>query len=126
MKQKIIIDATESVLGRMASFAAKSALLGKEVVVVNCNDAIVIGDKANILEKYTIMRKKGGSSLKGPHFPKSPERLVKRTIRGMLSHKQMRGKDALKRIICYNKTPEEYKNIEKTSFRKDVKVESMK
>ena len=125
MRHKIIIDATDSVLGRIASFAAKNSLLGREVIIVNCNDAIVIGSKQVIMDKYSTMRKKGGSSLTGPHFPKNPEKLIKRTIRGMLSHKQMRGKEALKRIICYNKVPEEYKSVDKINFNKSVKFKSM-
>lgn len=113
MTIKIVIDAKDYILGRLASFAAKQAILGKSVVIVNCDDVIVAGNRANIIDEYYRLRKKGGSSLKGPFFPKEPYRIVKRTVRGMLQYKLKRGADALKRVICYNNTPAEYENVKK-------------
>lgn len=113
MNQKIIVDGKNAILGRLASFAAKQSLLGKEVIIVNCNSVVVSGNKRTAINEYRVLRAKGGSSLRGPFFPKQPDRLVKRTIRGMLSHKQGRGREALKRILCYNETPTEYLEVEK-------------
>lgn len=107
MSKVIVIDADNSVLGRLASHAAKQALLGKEVSVVNCEKAVVSGSRKIIVAKYHSLRTKGGSSLKGPKFPSIPHMIVKRTIRGMLSHKQGRGADALKKIRCYDGVPKE-------------------
>lgn len=104
---KLIIDGTNAILGRLASQAAKQALLGKEVFVVNCEKAVVSGNKKIIVEKYKSLRNKGGSSLKGPKFPTKPAMIMKRTIRGMLSHKQGRGAEALKRIKCFEDIPKE-------------------
>ncbi len=111
--EKIIIDGSNATLGRLASYAAKQSLSGKEIVIVNSNDVVIIGNKKNILEKYIILVKKGGSSLKGPKISRTPERILKRTIRGMLPHKKGRGEDAMDSIICYNGTPEEFKNSKK-------------
>jgi len=36
-----------------------------------------------------VMRSKGGAGLKGPFFPKTAERILKRTIRGMLPYKKI-------------------------------------
>jgi ribosomal protein L13 len=55
-----------------------------------------------------------------------PERIVKRTIRGMLSYKQKRGSDALKRIICYNQTPEEFKEVKKIISGKGKNISKIK
>jgi large subunit ribosomal protein L13 len=104
---KIIIDAHNSVLGRIASYAAKQALLGKEVAIVNCEKAIISGSRKVIIDKYKTLRTKGGSSLKGPIFPTQPAMIIKRTVRGMLSHKQGRGATALKKIRCYEGIPKE-------------------
>ena len=41
----------------------------------------------------------------------------------MLSHKQARGREALKRIKCYNKVPEQYKDVEKKSVFKNEKYQ---
>jgi len=123
---KIVIDANNAILGRLASYAAKQALLGKEIVIVNCNDAVITGKKSSIVSEYMVARARGGSSLKGPFFPKSPERILKRTIRGMLSYKQGRGREALKRIICYNATPAEYEEAKKIIAGKEKNIKTIK
>ncbi len=118
MENKLIVDAENSVLGRMASLVAKAALMGKEVIVVNAEKTIVSGKKQDIAAKYIILRKKGGSSQKGPIHTASSERIVKRTIRGMLEHKKGKGREAFKRIRCYDKIPEELKNMDKVKIGK--------
>lgn len=86
--RKIVIDATKATLGRLASYAAKQALLGKEVIIVNCNNAVITGDRRMIINEYKIQRQRGSSTLEGPYFPNIPEKLLKRTIRGMLRYKR--------------------------------------
>ncbi|MDO8509185.1 MAG: 50S ribosomal protein L13 [Nanoarchaeota archaeon] len=125
MTGKIIIDASNAPLGRLCSVAAKKALLGNSVVVVNCNNAVVSGRKRGVIDSYRESRMRGGSSLNGPHFPKNPERIVKRTIRGMLSYKEGRGRDAFGRIICYNDTPAEFIESKKLTLEKEFKVKTI-
>ncbi len=122
---KLIIDATNATLGRLSSFAAKQALLGKEIIIVNCKKAIITGNKSSIAKEYYESRARGGHSLKGPNFPKAPERIVKRTIRGMLSYKQGRGREALKRIMCYNEIPQEYLAEKKILAGKEKNVNTI-
>ena len=74
-----------------------------------------------IVEKYATLVKKGGHSLKGPKIIRTPERILKRTVRGMLSHKQTRGSDAIKRVICHNEIPEEYKESKKIKAGREKK-----
>ena len=50
MENEIIIDATDAALGRMATFAAKQALNGKKVIILNSEDAIITGKKHAILD----------------------------------------------------------------------------
>jgi large subunit ribosomal protein L13 len=126
MTDKLIIDATNTQLGRLASHTAKQALLGKSLIIVNCNDAIISGRKSTIIDEYKQTRSRSSSSLKGPHFPKSPERIVKRTIRGMLSYKQTRGSQALKRILCYNTTPKEYEGSQTTNLKFPIATKTIK
>tara|TARA_Y100000310_G_C20526626_1_gene736374 strand:- start:727 stop:1095 length:369 start_codon:yes stop_codon:yes gene_type:complete len=106
-------------MGRLASYSAKQALLGKEVIVVNVNDVVVVGRKEDIVSKYQTLIEKGGASLKGPRIIRTPERILKRTIRGMLPHKQERGKTALGKVKCYNETPEEFKESKKIKAGKE-------
>ncbi len=128
MEMKIVVDGKNALLGRLASYVAKQSLLGKEISIVNCNEVVVSGKPKSVIGEYKEMRNKGGSSLKGPFFPKLPERIVKRTIRGMLSHRQGRGRDALKRIKCYNETPIEFENSKmiKSGKEKDIKKIKLK
>jgi large subunit ribosomal protein L13 len=115
---KIIIDGTNTILGRLASYAAKQALLGKEVTIVNCNDIVIAGNRDNILGEYLIIRQKDGSNLRGPFLPKVPEKIMKRTIRGMLRYRKGRGEQALDRIMCYNKVPAELASAQKITLAK--------
>jgi len=113
---EIIIDATNAVIGRFASYVAKQALAGKSIIILNSENAIITGNKDSILEHYLQRRRRHGSSQKGPIFPSIAERILKRTIRGMLPHKQERGRIALKRVICYKGVPEKYKDSKKIKF----------
>lgn len=123
---QIVIDAASSVLGRVASYAAKQALLGKSVIVLNCEDALITGRRNLILETYSQMRRRGKGWFKGPIVPKVAEKLMKRTIRGMLEYTQKRGEEALDRIICYNKTPKEFAQLKKISLAKELKTKATK
>ena len=51
-----------------------------------------------------------------------PERIVKRAVRGMLPHKQARGREALKRVMCYNVVPSELEGKEMISLKRELKV----
>jgi large subunit ribosomal protein L13 len=123
---KIVIDGKNAILGRLASFAAKKSLLGREIAIVNCDEVVISGKPGSIIGEYQEMRAKGGSSRKGPFFPRSPERIVKRTVRGMLSYKQGRGREALKRIRCYNDVPEEFGKANKIVAGKEKKIKTIK
>lgn len=125
MIEKIVIDAANAPLGRVASFAAKKALLGNSVFIVNCNESVISGRKRNVIDEYKIARIRGGSSLKGPNFPKNPERIMKRTVRGMLSYKEGRGREAFKRILCYNGLPAELMDAKKINLQKEFKVKTL-
>ena len=119
MEDKIIIDGTHATMGRLSSFVAKQALLGKKIIIVNVNEVVIVGKKEDILSKYQILFKKGGSSQKGPRIIRTPERILKRVIRGMLPHKQMRGRDALNNIRCYNEIPTEFLEVKKIRAGKE-------
>jgi len=97
-------------MGRIASVAAKQALLGKEIVILNCAEAIITGNKTAAIEKYLHIKQLGGSSQRGPYLRSAPERMMKRVVRGMLPYRKGKGGEALKRIKCYNEVPEEYKD----------------
>ncbi|MEM2956127.1 MAG: 50S ribosomal protein L13 [Candidatus Pacearchaeota archaeon] len=111
--KEIIIDAAGSALGRFSTFAAKQALLGNKVIIINCNKAVITGKKHAVLEAYQKKLARGGFSQKGPYISKIPEKIVKRTIRGMLPWNIARGRKAFKLIKCFNESPEQYAKSEK-------------
>ena len=55
---RIIIDANHGIFGRLCSFAAKKALQGDEVIIVNCEKAIITGNKKDVVKKYSELREK--------------------------------------------------------------------
>ncbi|MEM2915779.1 MAG: 50S ribosomal protein L13 [Candidatus Woesearchaeota archaeon] len=108
---EINIDATNLIVGRMASYVAKQALLGHSVNIFNCEKAIMTGGKKFNVENYRHLIKETGQPQKGPFLSRLPDRFVRRQIRGMLPHKKPRGAAAFKRIMCYVGVPEEFKGI---------------
>ncbi len=99
--KKIYVDAENAVVGRLASFSAKESLNGNDIIIFNCEKAIITGDKKRILEDFMVKLRRGGQIEKGPYYPKTTERILKRIIRGMLPYKKERGKSAFKKIKCY-------------------------
>ncbi len=120
-----IIDAQETILGRLASYVAKNALqTQEEIIVVNCEKVIITGSRKNIEKELHEKRSRHGQSQKGPNPSKLGERMVKRTIRGMLpNYRSGRGREAWKRIKCYTGIPKELqgKTLEKLKFQKKSK-----
>jgi large subunit ribosomal protein L13 len=108
---KLYINAEDSTMGRIASFCAKQALQGSEIFVLNSEKAIISGRKEKTIEDFKFLRKLNTMKPeKGPFFSSSPEKIMKRTIRGMLPDYRIgRGREAWKKIRCYVGIPEEFK-----------------
>ncbi|HIE33968.1 MAG TPA: 50S ribosomal protein L13, partial [Candidatus Altiarchaeales archaeon] len=100
---KMIVNAEGLILGRLASFVAKQALLGKEIIVINAEKVLISGKKDIIFrensEKLEIRNL--GNPRKGPFHQKRPDKFVRRAIRGMLPIRSQRGRDAFSRIQVY-------------------------
>jgi large subunit ribosomal protein L13 len=118
-----IIDAKGRPMGRVASYAAKQALKGEEIAVVNCAEAIITGNKKMIEESFKERRSRVGHSQKGPKVHKASFKIVKRSIRGMLpDHRVGRGRTAWKKIKCYDKIPKEMEGKDMVKLKSDKKV----
>lgn len=121
-----IIDAKDAVVGRVASFAAKEALKGEEIVIINCEKAIISGNKKDIKQEVLSKRNKVGTLQVGPKVSLSTEKYFKRIVRGMLpDHRGGRGRDAFKRILCFKGVPEKYKNEKALEIFKEQKIKYM-
>ena len=104
----MIIDANNLILGRLATVAAKKALLGEYVEIINCENVVITGNRQYIIAKFDREKPKGIK--KGPFVPKTSDRFVKRAIKRMLPFKKPRGREALKKIKCYIGVPENLKD----------------
>ncbi len=123
-----IIDATNLILGRLAVKVAKMALSGEEVVVVNCENAIISGKKKIVLLKFKT-RELRAQPFKGPFRKRMPDRIVRFAIKGMLPHgrwsEESRGRMAFDRITCYLGVPHEYKDKKIETFP-EINADSLK
>ncbi len=102
-----VIDATDLILGRMATNVAKRALLGETITVVNAEKTVISGTKSDIFNRYRIRLARGSQS-KGPFFPRKADVIVRRAIRGMIPYKQAKGRLAFERVQCFIGVPEEF------------------
>lgn len=117
------IDAKGAVLGRLASYVAKEVLKGEEFRIFNCNEVIITGNKKTTEKEFSEKRSRVGHSQKGPKHHANAEKIVKRTIRGMLpNHREGRGRLAFKRILCYNGIPKEHAEIKAEKFKTEKKI----
>jgi len=103
------------ILGRMASMVAHRLMAGDEIAVVNAEKAVISGTKARVFATYERKRSRG-SREGGPFFPRRPDHLVKRTIRGMLPYKRETGREAFHRVKVYVGVPREFAGMEMESF----------
>lgn len=102
-----IIDASGATLGRLSTKTAKRLLNGEEIAIVNSEKAIISGKKPAVKNIYK-QKRKVGTYRKGPFFPRTPDRIVRRTIRGMIPYQTPHGRAAFKRLRCYIGIPKEF------------------
>lgn len=115
----MIVDAENQVLGRLASEVAKKLLGGEEVIVINSEKAIITGDPAEITKKYRKKREIGDPH-HGPRFPKKPDAMLKRTVRGMLPMKKSKGVAAFKKLKTYAGNPMDEEGKKLTKGKKEI------
>jgi large subunit ribosomal protein L13 len=108
-----VYDAEGMILGRFASHIAKllieneKAGKGEDIFVVNAEKSVIVGAKDAILNRYLFLRDVG-TARKGPFYPRMPDRILKRTIRGMIPYQTPRGRIAFKRLRVYIGIPREF------------------
>lgn len=103
-----VIDASGLILGRMASKVAKRLLTGELITIVNAEKATLSGKNLSRLKEANAFLKIGHPR-KGPFHPRRPDQIVRRTVKGMLPHRQPKGADALRRLRVFLGVPNELK-----------------
>ncbi|RLG46777.1 MAG: 50S ribosomal protein L13 [Thermoproteota archaeon] len=124
----MVINAEGKILGRLASFVAKRLLEGKRIAIVNAEKAVITGNPKTILEKYQKRRSIEGKPkpTKGPVQPRAPDRIVWKTIRGMLPMKKAKGREALRRLRVFIGVPQELRKVEVFELPIEYTVENLK
>ena len=108
--EPIVIDATDQILGRLASYAAKNALSGNTVIVLNAEKAVISGRKSNIVEEAMrrLKTRTLANQTTAPVHQRRPDLYLRRVVRGMLPWKKAKGKAAFHRVVVFMGVPEEY------------------
>ena len=98
----LVYDARDKILGRLASQVAKQLISARKngheqrVIIYNAEHAIVSGPRTQVLSRYD-KKYKLNHPRKGPFFPRMPDQILKRTVRGMLPYqKNSSGRGALR------------------------------
>jgi len=117
---EINIDASNMIIGRLATYVAKQSLLGHSVNIFNCEKAVFSGNFSTLRERYYHRIFKVGRPFKGPYRSRMPDRFVRWMIRGMLPYKQGRGREAFERVMCYIGVPAKFKDVKMIKPGKDV------
>lgn len=107
----IIYNAENQILGRLSSAIAKKLLQGEKVFVVNVEKSVLSGNPKHKIQFY-LQRIQRGDPLHGPFFPKQPDEIFRRTVRGMLPWDKPRGRKAFKNLKVFIGVPEELENKE--------------
>jgi len=99
----VVIDARNCIVGRVASEVAQRALDGEKIAVINAEDAVITGSDEDVMETYRTRTEVGSD--RGPYYPKRPDGIFKRAIRGMLPYKTDRGREAFENVRVYVGNP---------------------
>ncbi len=115
-KASIVVDAEGSILGRLCSQVAKKLLNGEQVVIINAEKAVLSGKrKSKVAEAKQFLEV--GAPERGPFHYRRPDRIMLKTVRGMLPMKQVKGQKAIANLKVFMSVPEELKNQKTEKFR---------
>lgn len=107
----LVVDATNHVLGRLASIVAKKLLEGYRVVVLNAERALISGKKEALLREQSdwLNVRSAINPRHTPRHPRTPDGIITYAVRGMLPRRKPRGLEALRRLRVYVDEPPSYK-----------------
>ena len=115
--ETVYIDATDHIVGRLATRVAKMLLENKNVIILNAEKALFIGNPKIIVEKWKdwMQIRTLTNPRKGPFHHTRPDLFLKRRIRGMLPSywKHKRSRVVFKRLKVYIGVPKQYEKAPK-------------
>ncbi len=105
-----VVNAEGLILGRMCSKIAKRLLNGEEIIIVNAEKIVISGKKkSKVAEAKEFLEV--GAPERGPFHSRRPDRIVRKTVRGMVPWRQPKGKNAYKRLKVFMGIPKEFKDM---------------
>jgi large subunit ribosomal protein L13 len=116
----MIVDAEGAILGRLATKIAKELLKGEDIIVINSEKAIITGNSDAIVRRFFIKRDRGDPN-KGPFYPRQPDKLLERVVRGMLPYKKERGKKAFKKLKVFIGNSNNLKGEKISKIEEDIR-----
>ncbi len=111
----MIIDGEGLIMGRLASHVSKKLLNGEEIVVINADKILISGNKEWAYAKYKQRLDRASISnprKMGPKYPRRPDDIFRRTVRGMLPYRKTTGREAFKRLKVFIGVPKNYEEVE--------------
>ena len=103
-----VVNGEGLILGRMCSKVAKRLLNGEQIIIVNAEKVVLSGKrKSKVAEAHVFLEV--GAPERGPFHSRRPDRIVRKTVRGMVPWRLPKGKSAYKRLKVYMGVPEELK-----------------
>jgi large subunit ribosomal protein L13 len=111
----MIIDGDGLVLGRLASKVSKLLLAGENVTVLNAEKIMISGNKDWAYHKYKQRIDRASISNPremGPKYPRRPDDIFRRTVRGMIPYRKSTGREAFKGLKVYVGIPAEFESQE--------------
>jgi large subunit ribosomal protein L13 len=113
-----VYDASNQILGRLSTVIAKQLLKGEKVFVVNCEKAVISGNPRYTTGKYSHKIFERGDIKHGPFFPRYPDGIFRRSVRGMLPWHRPKGRNAFKNLKVFIGLPEEFRNKSLEKFER--------
>ena len=106
------------VLGRLASTVSKRLLNGEEITIINAEKIIISGNKDFLYARYKQRVDRASISNPrdlGPKYPRRPDDIFRRTVRGMLPYRKTTGRNAYKNLKAFVGIPREFTDKETVS-----------
>ena len=117
----MIVDGEGLVMGRLASKISKILLSGESVTVLNAEKIIISGSKDWAYARYKQRVDRASISNPrdmGPKFPRRPDDIFRRAVRGMIPYRKPKGRIAFKALRVYVGVPRNLKPKKYQGFLK--------
>ncbi|MEN4016938.1 MAG: 50S ribosomal protein L13 [Methanobacterium sp.] len=111
----MIIDGEGLIMGRLASKVSKKLLDGEEIVILNAEKILISGNKDWAYARYKQRLDRASISnprKMGPKYPRRPDDIFRRTVRGMIPYRKTSGREAFKGLKVFVGIPKEYEGSE--------------